>query len=115
MELGGSVESVGNQLLAVAQWTPVELDVGGVYRLFAADGCCLYAGQSKRHPAARAQQHRRELWWPEVARADFTLLRNGDDYAPGDATQLNALERAAIRKYKPLYNILETGRRPRIK
>jgi excinuclease UvrABC nuclease subunit len=79
---------------------PIDLPVGhapAIYRLWAADGTCLYVGQTRQwHPAARISEHRTKAWWAEVARVDYILV--------GQRSDLNCAEREQIRALNPRHN-----------
>jgi hypothetical protein len=70
-----------------------------VYRLWAADGSCLYVGQTRQaHPAMRIMSHRRRNWG-EVVRADYIQLESG-----ADQDDLDQLEREQIQTLQPRFN-----------
>jgi len=68
-----------------------------IYRLWDAEGNCLYVGQHRGiHPAVRVNQHRvKQPWWDEVARADFVEVLDGD---------LSAVEKQQIAALNARYN-----------
>jgi hypothetical protein len=73
-----------------------------VYRLWDADGRCLYVGRVgetvPRRVSTRLSAHRREQsWWPDVARIDVAVL-------PG-AEATWAEERAQIGQHDPVHNV----------
>lgn len=80
---------------------PVELDLKArcwIYRLWNADGKCLYVGQATRiHPSLRIADHVRKSWWNEVAKADYMEVY--------DPIRLTALEVEQIRELDPVYNL----------
>lgn len=86
---------------------PVKLDLTlrkWIYRLWAEDGTCLYVGQHKGiHPASRVRDHRKQPWWHEVARADYSEVLEGS---------LDDAEDAEIRKLRAKYN-RENNPRPK--
>jgi predicted HicB family RNase H-like nuclease len=78
---------------------PIPLDLtpsAWVYRLWNADGDCLYVGQHKGfHPAARVKDHRTQPWWNEVTRADYVEALEGE---------LDIAEKQQIHDLNALYN-----------
>jgi excinuclease UvrABC nuclease subunit len=71
-----------------------------VYRLWRADGVCLYVGavgeRTPRRVTSRLANHRQKPWWPKVARIDVAVLAS-----PGEVI---AEEPAQIAALSPLYN-----------
>ena len=79
---------------------PIPLDLtpqNWVYRLWNADGDCLYVGQHKGiHPVSCVRQHRtQQPWWHEVARADYVEVLEGE---------LDIAEKQQIHDLNPRYN-----------
>lgn len=73
-----------------------------IYRLWDANGVCLYVGQTTSfHPAVRINQHANKHWWQEVARAD---------YYETSAGALNRIEKREIQKLNPRHNIFHAPR-----
>jgi hypothetical protein len=73
-----------------------------VYRLWDADGRCLYVGRVgetvPRRVSTRLSAHRREQsWWPDVARIDVAVLP--------DAEATWAEERAQVGQHDPVHNV----------
>lgn len=90
------------------QWSePVELrgtrlraygSCGVIYRFYDAGGCLLYIGQADGAPTNRWKQHRSDAaWWHLAAFVSFA-------YVTPLLSERLALEKAAIRAEKPLYN-----------
>lgn len=72
-----------------------------VYRLWDADGKCLYVGQHHGwHPSLRISQHRSKPWWPDVTRADYYEVTG----------YLDAAERKEIKAQQPVHNVALGGR-----
>lgn len=72
-----------------------------VYRLWAADGTCLYVGccgeRTPQRVGSRLRAHKREKpWWPEVTRIDVATF--------GTAGAVVAEEPAQIKQLSPTYN-----------
>lgn len=67
-----------------------------VYWHLAADGTLLYVGVTT-DLRGRTAQHRYSCWWSDVARVLSTRFETG--------TQAKAVEAAAIRAGRPLYNV----------
>ncbi len=72
-----------------------------VYRLWAADGTCLYVGcVGERRPGRvteRLRAHRNQKpWWPEVTRIEVCTLARTEDVAPEETRQITVL--------KPVHN-----------
>jgi hypothetical protein len=72
-----------------------------VYRLWAADGTCLYVGccgeRGPRRVRDRFGSHRhRQPWWPEVARTDVAVFAS--------PAEIVAEERSQIALVKPVHN-----------
>ncbi len=78
---------------------PIALDLelrAFVYRLWNADGACMYVGQHRGiHPAVRINQHRSQPWFGEVDHADFVEILDGD---------LDIAEKQMIADLEPRYN-----------
>jgi hypothetical protein len=72
-----------------------------VYRLWAADGTCLYVGccgeRTPQRVSSRLRDHRRKKqWWPQVARIDVATF--------GTATGAVTEEPLQIRRLSPAHN-----------
>jgi hypothetical protein len=72
-----------------------------VYRLWAADGTCLYVGcageRRPRRVRSRLAAHKHEKpWWPQVARIEVATFLS--------AAEVVAEETAQITRLKPAYN-----------
>jgi hypothetical protein len=83
---------------------PIPLDLtpsAWVYRLWNADGDCLYVGQHAGfHPANRVKEHRDQPWWNEATRADYVEVLEGD---------LDIAEKQQIHDLNALYNLRGKG------
>lgn len=78
-----------------------------VYRLWAADGTCLYVGcvgeRRPRRVTQRLNEHRRDKpWWPQVARIDVASL--------GSSAEVIAEEPVQIAQLEPVHNKMLLGR-----
>jgi hypothetical protein len=76
---------------------PLDAIIPAVYRLWDANGVCLYVGQTTQiRPELRIISHRSKPWWPEVARADYVIVRNPD--------ALTQVEYDQTVKHRPRYS-----------
>ena len=81
-----------------------------VYRLWAADGSCLYVGCVGERGPIRVQtrlgKHRRlRSWWPDVARIEIASFGSSAEVVEEERQQLVALQ--------PKHNRLELGKCPK--
>lgn len=83
---------------------PVEFNTGGfVYQLQSATREPLYVGATRRELSDRPFEHKKQVWWGEVAAVRFWYYPTMD--------QVTAMERAMIRASQPRYNSHFVGSR----
>ena len=74
-----------------------------LYRHFDADGRLLYVGKTIRPAWRRSREHARSKdWWPLVAWTSYTRYTNAEDLAREEV--------AAIRRERPLHNVMHSSR-----
>jgi hypothetical protein len=67
-----------------------------VYRLWNSAAECLYVGKTTQLVLLRVMEHRYQPWWPEVARADYVAVLDGD---------LDWAEECQIAELRPKHNV----------